>query len=91
MVNMDKLQKLSKFRLSDKEKEKYCAELSETISALSIIDEVDTSKVEITYANVLDISELRQDIIIPSMDREKLLANAPEKTDSAYLVPGVIE
>jgi len=91
MINIEKLAKLSKFRLTDEEKAKYTAELTEFVKGLDGIVKADTPKVEAAYNKVMDISELRKDEIIAPMERKKLLANAPEQEYGAYLVPGVIE
>jgi len=88
---IENLAKLSAIRLSEIEKETYRQKLSAKIAEFDVLAELDTGGVEITYPKILDVSDLRPDVIVPSTGREKLLRGAPEQADGAFLVPGVIE
>ena len=83
---------LGKLRLTEAEKDKFRCLLSRSLESLDIIAECDTSAVhELTYAKILDLSELRRDVTVSSADRDELLKNAPQQSGGAYLVPEVLE
>ncbi|MDR3319346.1 MAG: Asp-tRNA(Asn)/Glu-tRNA(Gln) amidotransferase subunit GatC [Clostridiales bacterium] len=89
--DVEHVAKLTRIRLTAEEKERYGTELSSIIGYFDKLNELDTSNTEITYNNILDVTELRADAVEPSLGREALLTNAPEKAEGAFLVPSVVE
>jgi aspartyl-tRNA(Asn)/glutamyl-tRNA(Gln) amidotransferase subunit C len=83
--------KLARLDLSEKEKEKLTDQLSNILTYVEKLNEIDTRGVEPT-SHVLDISNImRDDVAGESLTQEKALANAPEKSAGHYKVPKIIE
>ena len=83
--------KLARLELSEQEKEKLTDQLSNILTYVEKLNELDTTGVEPT-AHVLDINNvMRDDVAGVSLPQEKALANAPEKAAGHYKVPKIIE
>jgi aspartyl-tRNA(Asn)/glutamyl-tRNA(Gln) amidotransferase subunit C len=83
--------KLARLELSEQEKEKLTDQLSNILTYVEKLNELDTAGVEPT-AHVLDIENvMREDVAGESLTQEKALANAPEKSAGHYRVPKIIE
>ena len=83
--------KLARLELSDLEKEKLTDQLSNILTYVEKLNELDTRDVEPT-SHVLDINNvIRDDRPGVSLSQEKALANAPEKAAGHYKVPRIIE
>ena len=83
--------KLARLELSDQEKEIFTAQLSNILTYVEQLNELDTTGVEAT-SHVLDISNvMREDVPHESLSQEKALANAPDKAAGHYRVPLIIE
>ena len=83
--------KLARLELSDREKEKLTDQLSNILTYVEKLNELDTKGVEPT-SHVLDISNvMRNDEPGESLTQERALANAPEKAAGHYKVPKIIE
>jgi aspartyl-tRNA(Asn)/glutamyl-tRNA(Gln) amidotransferase subunit C len=90
-VEIEHIAALARLNLSDAEKELFSRQISDIISYIEKLNELDTSSVEPT-AHVLPIHNVfREDEVTPSLSREKALRNSPEKDDSFYIVPKIIE
>jgi aspartyl-tRNA(Asn)/glutamyl-tRNA(Gln) amidotransferase subunit C len=83
--------KLARLELSDIEKDVFTDQLSNILTYVEQLNELDTKGVEPT-SHVLDISNvMREDVPHESLPQEKALANAPEKAAGHYRVPKIIE
>jgi aspartyl-tRNA(Asn)/glutamyl-tRNA(Gln) amidotransferase subunit C len=83
--------KLARLELTDQEKEKLTDQLSNILTYVEKLNELDTKGVEPT-AHVLDINNvMRNDEPGVSLTQERALANAPEKAAGHYKVPKIIE
>lgn len=81
---------LSRLDLTEEEKEAYTKQLNSIIDYMNKINELDTEGVEPT-AHVLPIyNVMREDEVGESLDREKVLKNAPEKEDGQFKVPRIV-
>lgn len=88
---VERIATLSRLNFDENEKEEMCKHLRNILKHFEMLDSVDVSEIEAT-AHILDtVNVLREDKAEPSADREKLLANAPEKDGGCYIVPKVIE
>ena len=81
---------LAKLKLSQNEKIKLQKELDVIIKYIDQLNEMDTEKVPITSHVVPLENVLREDKVLPSLPRDKTLANAPKKKDGFFRVPKVI-
>jgi aspartyl-tRNA(Asn)/glutamyl-tRNA(Gln) amidotransferase subunit C len=79
--------RLARLRLDDEELERLAAELSHVLDHIEKIRELSLSGVAPT-SHVVDLpAPLRADEPRPSLDREVVLASAPEPVDGGFGVP----
>ncbi|HHW89909.1 MAG TPA: Asp-tRNA(Asn)/Glu-tRNA(Gln) amidotransferase subunit GatC [Clostridiales bacterium] len=94
MITLDeikKISKLSRIEFDDQELKEIQSEFRAILNTIDRLNELDTEGVEPTYRPPLDVEELREDIVKPSLDREKILQNAPEHEDGAFKAPTIVE
>ncbi|MBR3697463.1 MAG: Asp-tRNA(Asn)/Glu-tRNA(Gln) amidotransferase subunit GatC [Clostridia bacterium] len=84
------LAKLSNLYLSEEEIEKYAKDLTEIIDFASMINSVNTDEINETIAANENFNVFRKDQVIPSMDRNLLLQNAPSQDDGMFRIPKVL-
>jgi len=83
--------RLARLELSELEKEKLTDQLSNILTYVEKLNELDTQGVEPT-SHILDINNvMRDDVAVASLTQEQALANAPEKAAGHYKVPKIIE
>lgn len=85
--DVKKLAKLSRLEFSEQETEQFVEELSATLVQVEAINKVDVSGVDLLEKTVNADTELRADVIKPSLETSEIVANAPESQDGAFLVP----
>lgn len=83
--------KLSRLELNEEEISMYSDQLSDILTYIEKLDEIDTTGVEPTLNIVGKVNAFREDTIIPSLSVEDALLNAPEVEDNHFAVPRVIE
>ncbi len=82
---------LARLDLSEQDKAMLTSQLSDILTYVEKLNELDTKGVEPT-AHVLDIKNvMRDDVPDGSLSQERALANAPEKAAGHYRVPKIIE
>jgi aspartyl-tRNA(Asn)/glutamyl-tRNA(Gln) amidotransferase subunit C len=90
-VNIDDVALLARLKLSNEEKELFSAQLGKVIGYIDTLNELDTTDVDPT-SHVLPLKNVfRDDVVAPSLLREKTLQNAPESKDGFFRVPKIIE
>ncbi len=83
--------KLARLEFSEQEKEKLTQQLSNILTYVEKLNELDTKGVQPT-SHVLDIKNvMRDDVAVPGLAQDRALANAPEKAAGHYKVPLIIE
>lgn len=88
---VDKIAHLGRLVLTDEEKDRSITELSEILSFMEKLNEVDVSGVEpLIYMNE-SVNVLRPDVIVQEITREEALMNAPLKNEEYFKVSKVIE
>ena len=86
-----KIARLARIRVDEAEQESLAGELSQLITWIEQLDEVDTSAVE-PMVRVGDMTlKKRKDEVTDGNCREDVLANAPEGRDGFFTVPKVVE
>ena len=82
--------KLARLALKDEEAEQLTRQLSDILTYVEKLNELDTKDVEPT-SHVLPVRNvLREDEVSGSIDRGKALVNAPDRTEEFFRVPKVI-
>ncbi len=85
-----KLEKLSKLKLSDNEKEKIMKDLSSMLAMVEKMNELDTTGVEPLVYMSDEHNVLRTDIVQHEITNENALKNAPQSEPPFFKVPKVI-
>lgn len=88
---IDYIGDLSRLYLSDEEKEKAKADLSDILSYTEKLNELDTTGCPEMLHPFEDVNCFREDVVTNSDDREELLSNAPEKKGSYFKVFKTVE
>lgn len=82
---------LARLSLSEEEKELMARQLTNILEYMDKLNELDTADVNPT-SHVLPLSNVfREDEVVPSFPREKMLSSAPENEKGHYRVPRIIE
>ncbi len=89
-ADVEKVALLARLRLSENELDSLTNELSQIVTYVDQLAEVDTDSVEpMTHAIELH-NVFADDEVRPSLPRAQALANAPSHNGQAYLVPPVL-
>ncbi|MBH8604664.1 Asp-tRNA(Asn)/Glu-tRNA(Gln) amidotransferase subunit GatC [Thermoactinomyces sp. CICC 10522] len=88
---VQKVAALARLKLTEQEADQYTVQLSNILQFAEKLNELETEQVEPT-SHVLPMANvLREDEVMPSLPREKALANAPDQQDGMFRVPAVFE
>ena len=83
--------RLARLSISEEETEVFEKQLSEILTYIGKLNELDTSKIDPT-SHVLEMNNvLREDEVRPGLTREEALSGAPEALDGFFRVPKIIE
>ena len=82
---------LARLKLSDEEMARLTMEMEGIIAFADKLEELDTTGVEPTAHAIPMHNVFREDIVMPSYDRERLLMNAPTVDSGCVMVPQVVE
>ena len=86
-----KVEILARLRLSPDELAMFTGQLNSIVDFMAQLQEPDTKNVE-PLAHGVEVSNVfRDDVVGPSLPREKALANAPKRNAEGFLVPAVLE
>ncbi len=90
-MHIEHIALLARLHLSEEEKKLFSDQVGSIIQYIDKLNELDTTDVEPT-AHVLPVKNVfREDRLKPSLPQEKVLQNAPEKSDHFFSVPKIIE
>ena len=82
---------LARLEVTDKEKEKFTAQLNDILGYIDKLNELDTKGVEPMSHAIAVTNAFREDKILDSIGTENSLANAPDARSEFFRVPKVIE
>jgi aspartyl-tRNA(Asn)/glutamyl-tRNA(Gln) amidotransferase subunit C len=83
--------KLARLTLTSGEIERFTEQLSNILSYMEKLNQLDTSRVEPT-SHVLPLSNVfREDRVRASLDPDRALENAPDREGPFFRVPKIIE
>ncbi|CAH2032176.1 Asp-tRNA(Asn)/Glu-tRNA(Gln) amidotransferase subunit GatC [Trichlorobacter ammonificans] len=89
--DIDHVAVLARLALRDEEKELFTAQMEAILSYVETLNELDTTNVSPTSHAVPLQNAFRPDTVQPSLGIDAALANAPDRSDSYFRVPPVIE
>ncbi len=83
--------RLARLELSEEEKKKFSEQLSQILSYINKLNELNTDKVKAT-SHVLPLTNIfREDKAKESLSQEAVLSGAPSKAKGHFKVPKIIE
>jgi len=88
---VDHVARLARLDLSEEERARMGAELSQILAHADRIQALDLDGVEPTSHAVPVVNALRQDEVKPSLEQEESLAGAPAVEAGRFRVPRIIE
>ena len=82
--------KLARLALTDAEVEKFGAQLGDLLEHVDALGKLDVSQVAATAQVVESRNVERDDVVTPCLDREVVLAEAPQRQGGFFRVPRII-
>jgi len=82
---------LARLKLTDEEVASFSGQLSAILDYISQLEEVNVEGVEPTAHAVALRNVFRDDVVRPSFDPDTALANAPDREESSFKVPKVLD
>ena len=85
--------RLARLALSPEEEERFAAQLGHVLEYIERLSAVDVSGIEpLSFAGDVGADlPLRDDVPLPSLPRETVLAQAPQQDGRAFVVPRILE
>lgn len=84
------LESLARITLTEDEEKKVGAELQDILAYIDMLNELDTEGVEAVSHSFPITNVFRKDEVAPSLSPEEIVANAPESSDGAFVVPKTV-
>ena len=89
---LSRLEKLSYLQISEDKREEIKEQLSEIVSFVDNLSELNTDGVDANFSMDDHATPLRQDSVKPSTQiNEDILSHAPKSVDNFFIVPKIIE
>ena len=82
---------LARLELSEEEKDKYAEQLNVILEYVNQLNDINTEGVEESSHSIPLTNVTREDVVGQSLDRVKVLKNAPEQDRGCFKVPKIIE
>ncbi|MDQ3535171.1 MAG: Asp-tRNA(Asn)/Glu-tRNA(Gln) amidotransferase subunit GatC [Bacteroidota bacterium] len=86
-----KIAHLARLDFEENAEKDMISSMSEILTWVEKLNEVDTENVEPLTHMSMEVNNLREDILLPPLDHEKGLKNAPKKDSDYFRVPKVLE
>lgn len=90
-IDIAKVAKLARIALSVEELEQYGAQLVDILEHAERVQALPTDGVTPTSHPMAMVNSFRDDEVTPSLDRDEILAQAPEAEDGFFRVPRIME
>jgi aspartyl-tRNA(Asn)/glutamyl-tRNA(Gln) amidotransferase subunit C len=90
-LNVNHVAHLARLDLSEAERAKIGAQLRDILAYVEKLQQLDVTGVEPTAHAVPLTNVLRRDEARPSVDRARILQNAPASSRDLFIVPKIIE
>ena len=89
---LSKLEKLSYLKIAEDKRADVISQLSEIVSFVDNLTELDTTDMDPTFAMTDNGTQLREDTPISSKEvSDSILSHAPLSEDNFFIVPKIIE
>jgi aspartyl-tRNA(Asn)/glutamyl-tRNA(Gln) amidotransferase subunit C len=83
--------RLARLELSAPEVERMVQDLGTILEHVAELQKVDTTGVEPTAYGAVDAAPFRPDTVVPGVDRDVALKEAPRHEEGGFAVPGFID
>ncbi len=83
--------RLARLELSEDEVQRFTRQLGDILEAAARLDELDVTGVDPTFYPLPLQNVMRPDEVRPSLPREKVLQNAPDREQDMFRVPRILE
>jgi aspartyl-tRNA(Asn)/glutamyl-tRNA(Gln) amidotransferase subunit C len=88
---VERIAHLARLHLNPQELQRMQKELNRILEYVRKLEELDTSQVEPMH-HVFEVENFfREDIIRPSLPKEKVMENAPDEKDGLLRMPGALK
>lgn len=87
-IDISHVAKLSRLYMDEAQKEVFNRRLESMLDLVGNLPAIDEDDNALDTKNPM---RLREDVVVPSFDREDILSNAPSAQAGCYVVPKVIE
>lgn len=91
LKDVEHVARLARLELAPEDKERMRRELDNILAYIDKLSALDVSSVEPTSHAVPLTNVMRDDELRPSLPRDEMLANAPDRTGDFFRVPRIIE
>jgi aspartyl-tRNA(Asn)/glutamyl-tRNA(Gln) amidotransferase subunit C len=88
---LHKIAHLARLEVRPEEEQPLIDSLNDVLTWMEQLNEIDTTGVEPLTHISAELNVLREDVVAHQLPREQALKNAPDKTESYFQVPKVIE
>ena len=85
-----RMAELAKLELDGTTQERFARQFSDILRYMDELNAVDTQGVEALYQPIHHSATVRPDLVETSLDRNKLLAGAPEQDGQYFVVPRIV-
>ena len=83
--------RLAHIQLSKEEADEFGRQLGDVLKYMEQLKKLDVSDVPPTMHPHGRVNAFREDTVTPSIDRDAVLANAPEKSETEFVLPKIVE
>jgi aspartyl-tRNA(Asn)/glutamyl-tRNA(Gln) amidotransferase subunit C len=85
------LAQIYRIAITDNEVEEFSFQIEDILKQFEILQEIDTSKIEVFAHESIELNELRVDNVGISLNQDDVLLNAPSKFNNQIVFPQIIE
>jgi aspartyl-tRNA(Asn)/glutamyl-tRNA(Gln) amidotransferase subunit C len=90
-IDIAKVARLARIGLSEEEMAGYGAQLQDVLEHAALVQALPTEGVEPTAHPLPMVNAHRPDVVEPTLDREEVLSQAPDRQDGYFRVPAFLE
>jgi aspartyl-tRNA(Asn)/glutamyl-tRNA(Gln) amidotransferase subunit C len=91
LETIKRLSHLARLRFDDNEKKEIQGDLQRIVDFCEQLDSVDTEGVDPLIYMTEELNQLRDDVVKPSLPKERALKNAPSADSDYFRIPKVIK
>jgi len=90
-IDVAYVSELARIKLTSDEIKLFQSQLESIVDYVEKINELDLDHIKPTMHGQVSTNFFREDVIQPSLEREDVLSNAPERTINEFRLPKIVE